>query len=58
MDRLKDIQWNPVAFDLLTIQQDQKDLIYALINQHNKRKTFDDIITGKGKGVALGVEKL
>lgn len=51
MDRLKDIQWNPAAFDLLTIQQDQKDLFYALINQHNKRKTFDDIITGKGKGL-------
>ena len=51
MDRLTEIDWTDDAFNLLVLCDTQKQLVRALVKQHTKRKTFDDIIAGKGKGL-------
>lgn len=52
MSRLCEVPWNRQAFDDLVLEQKVKDLVYALVNQNSSADNdFDDVITGKGKGV-------
>ncbi|KAK7681611.1 hypothetical protein QCA50_015344 [Cerrena zonata] len=51
MDRLTEIDWSSDAFDLLVLGEKQKQLIRAIVKQHPRRESFDDIIAGKGKGL-------
>ncbi|KAI1371957.1 P-loop containing nucleoside triphosphate hydrolase protein [Hypoxylon crocopeplum] len=51
MSRLLPIEWNPLAFKQLVLEQRSKDLIHSLIKHHrSKHDDFDDIVAGKGKG--------
>ncbi|EMD40005.1 hypothetical protein CERSUDRAFT_46125, partial [Gelatoporia subvermispora B] len=51
IDRLMDIDWSRDAFETLVLGDKQKRLIRALVQQHSRRQSFDDIIAGKGKGL-------
>ena len=51
MDRLTEIDWSKDALELLVLGEKQKKLIKAIVRQHSKRDSFDDIIAGKGKGL-------
>lgn len=54
VDSISDIQWNTEAFDSLVLPADQKELILAFASSQVKYKdTFDDVISGKGKGIIL-----
>ncbi|KAI8631669.1 ATPase [Xylariaceae sp. FL1651] len=48
---VEEIVWNNNAFDKLVLPEDQKELILAFSESQIKGSTFDDIISGKGKGV-------
>lgn len=51
LSRLLPIDWNPLAFKQLVLNQRSKDVIYSLIKYHRAQDDgFDDIIAGKGKG--------
>ncbi len=50
VERIKEITFNPEAFDRLVLPSDQKEAIRALVSVHNdERLRFDDVIQGKGK---------
>ncbi|RDW78394.1 p-loop containing nucleoside triphosphate hydrolase-25 [Coleophoma crateriformis] len=54
VDSVSDIQWNNEAFESLVLPADQKELILAFASSQVKHKdTFDDVISGKGKGIIL-----
>lgn len=52
---IQEIEWNKGAFDSLVILDDQKSIIKALVqsqvSEAQGRKTIDDVIKGKGKGL-------
>ncbi|MCJ1262988.1 hypothetical protein MMC22_002858 [Lobaria immixta] len=52
IDNIKEIQYNPDAFETLVLPREQKETILSLVRVHaDKRLAFDDIIKGKGKGM-------
>jgi hypothetical protein len=52
VDQTRDVDFNSRAFESLLLPQDQKDMIYSLVNIHSdQRVAFDDVIKGKGKGM-------
>jgi ATP-dependent Clp protease ATP-binding subunit ClpA len=54
VSKIRDMDFNSDAFSSLMLAQDKKDLILALIDQHNSKDAgFDDLIKGKGRGLAF-----
>ncbi|KAL5359866.1 hypothetical protein BJX96DRAFT_174752, partial [Aspergillus floccosus] len=57
LDGVREIQWDPRAFDLLVLPQTQqhlKQLILACATAQSKGPdTFDDVVRGKGRGITL-----
>ncbi|KAI8277772.1 ATP-dependent zinc metalloprotease FtsH [Colletotrichum sp. SAR11_240] len=52
MPRLIDVKWNHQAFDDLVLEKSTKTLVHSMVKQHSsKGDSFDDIISGKGKGI-------
>ncbi|CCM02989.1 uncharacterized protein FIBRA_05104 [Fibroporia radiculosa] len=52
LDRVQDIVWSDESFKSLVLGPKQKDLIHALVKQHESRASqFDDVVQGKGKGL-------
>ena len=51
MSRLLDVRWNDQAFQDLVLDKPSKMLVHSLIKQHSSQDTFDDIVSGKGKGI-------
>lgn len=53
MGHLMDFEWNVEAFDKLVMKDQVKTLVRSLVQQHSSdhRDSFDDIISGKGKGL-------
>lgn len=52
VEAMVDIQWNHEAFQKLVIDEDRRQLIYALVKAHrNDTTTFDDLIQNKGQGL-------
>lgn len=52
IEQIEDITWNNQAFDKLVLPDDQKELILAFSeSQLEGGAAFDDVITGKGKGI-------
>ncbi|KAG6849404.1 hypothetical protein H0H93_008710 [Arthromyces matolae] len=52
LEDLEPVTWSDIAFDSLVLASDKKRVIRALIQQHFKsERTFDDIISGKGRGL-------
>ncbi|KAI1343240.1 ATPase [Xylariaceae sp. FL0016] len=51
VDQVGEITWNTNAFDRLVLPEDQKELILAFSESQLEGSTFDDVISGKGKGV-------
>lgn len=48
------VKWNKKAFEQLVLDSKTKELIYALVDiQTSKGKSFDDMISGKGKGLII-----
>lgn len=51
---IKEIHWNEQAFDSLVAPPEQKDLILAFAQTQAKNKDcFDDVISGKGRGIIM-----
>lgn len=54
IDDIAEIKFDDRAFDSLVLREDQKDLILAFAQSQAKYKNvFDDIISGKGKGIIM-----
>jgi signal recognition particle GTPase len=54
VDQTREVDFNSRAFESLLLPQDQKDMIYSLVNIHSdQRVAFDDVIKGKGKGMVF-----
>ncbi|KAF4967255.1 hypothetical protein FSARC_5167 [Fusarium sarcochroum] len=54
IDEVTEVKFNDKAFDSLVLPQDQKELILAFAQSQVKFKNvFDDIISGKGKGIIM-----
>ncbi|CEI69444.1 hypothetical protein FVEN_g6967 [Fusarium venenatum] len=54
IDEVTEVKFNDQAFDSLVLPQDQKELILAFAQSQVKFKNvFDDIISGKGKGIIM-----
>lgn len=53
MEHVSEITWNTTAFDRLVLPADQKELILAFSETQldTASNTFDDVISGKGKGI-------
>jgi hypothetical protein len=52
VEAMEDVRWNYKAFQKLVIDEDRRQLIYALVKAHkNDEATFDDIIANKGQGL-------
>ncbi|KAI3392402.1 hypothetical protein diail_5729 [Diaporthe ilicicola] len=52
VEQVEEIKWNQDAFDKLVLPDDQKELIMAFSeSQLDGGDTFDDVISGKGKGI-------
>jgi ATPase family associated with various cellular activities (AAA) len=51
---VKDIKWDEEAFDSLVLDQDHKEMVLAFSESHlQNRNAFDDVISGKGKGMIM-----
>lgn len=49
---LKPVVWNSNAFSKLVMDTRKRNLIHSLVKSHkNGSETFDDIVSGKGKGL-------
>ncbi|KAG9252262.1 P-loop containing nucleoside triphosphate hydrolase protein [Emericellopsis atlantica] len=54
VDKIDEIVFNDKAFDSLVLQEEHKELILAFAQSQVKYKhAFDDIISGKGKGIIM-----
>lgn len=54
VDEVKDVEFDNNAFETLVLEPDHKELILAFAQSQVKFKnTFDDIISGKGKGIIM-----
>jgi hypothetical protein len=52
VDKLGEIEYDVGAFEALLLPKEQKDMIRCLVKIHAGEQTgFDDVITGKGKGM-------
>ncbi|KAK4223081.1 26S proteasome regulatory subunit 4 [Podospora fimiseda] len=52
LSRLVDVTWNEQAFNDLVLDNQKKMLVHSMIKQHSwSDNDFDDIISGKGKGL-------
>lgn len=53
MGHLTDFEWNYEAFEKLVMDEQVKTLVRSLVQQHSSDQSggFDDIISGKGKGL-------
>lgn len=51
VEQVEDIQFRDDAYDKLVLPDDQKELIMAFSESQLKGSVFDDVISGKGKGV-------
>ncbi|EFQ31520.1 ATPase [Colletotrichum graminicola] len=51
VEQVTEITWNTNAFDKLVLPEDQKELILAFSESQLEGSTFDDVISGKGKGI-------
>ncbi|KAL3299600.1 P-loop containing nucleoside triphosphate hydrolase protein [Colletotrichum asianum] len=51
VETVDEITWNTNAFDKLVLPEDQKELILAFSESQLEGSSFDDVISGKGKGI-------
>lgn len=51
IEQVVEVKWNSQAFDKLVLPADQKELILAFSESQLEGSTFDDVISGKGKGI-------
>ncbi|KAI4961701.1 hypothetical protein J4E86_000730 [Alternaria arbusti] len=53
--KIHEIPWAEHAFDSLVLDQDEKDLVLALVDrdQFKQGKPFDDFVVGKGQGMIM-----
>ncbi|KAI9851898.1 MAG: hypothetical protein M1824_002448 [Vezdaea acicularis] len=52
VDLIKDVEYDPKAFEALMLEEEQKQMILSLVKVHtDERLLFDDVIKGKGRGM-------
>jgi hypothetical protein len=51
---IKEIEWSSLPFDCLSIPEEQRDVIMALVEARlDSSVAFDDFVAGKGKGINM-----
>ena len=51
---IKEIEWSSLPFDCLSIPEEQRDVIMALVEARSDPSVaFDDFVAGKGKGINM-----
>jgi hypothetical protein len=51
---IEDIEWSSLPFDSLSISNEQRDVVMALVEARNDPSVvFDDVIAGKGRGLNI-----
>jgi hypothetical protein len=51
---IEDIKWSPSPYACLSISDDLRDVIMALVEARiNPNVAFDDFVAGKGKGLIM-----
>jgi hypothetical protein len=51
---IKDIKWSPSPYACLSISNEQRDVIMALVEARlDPSVAFDDFVAGKGKGLIM-----
>jgi SpoVK/Ycf46/Vps4 family AAA+-type ATPase len=54
VDNVHEIEWNDNAFEKLVLPEDTKDLLLGFVeSQIESANTFDDVISGKGRGIIM-----
>lgn len=52
VSKMSDVVWNEAAFDKLILEEKKRKMISMLVKSHRTDdETFDDIVSGKGKGL-------
>lgn len=52
ISNLEPVIWNAKAFSKLVMKERRRDLIHSLVKSHrNGAESFDDVVSGKGKGL-------
>ncbi len=51
VEQVVEVAWNSDAFDKLVLPADQKELILAFSESQLQGSAFDDVVSGKGKGI-------
>ncbi|KXX75067.1 Mitochondrial sorting [Madurella mycetomatis] len=51
VEQISEVKWNSDAFDRLVLPPDQKELILSFSESQLAGSNFDDVISGKGKGI-------
>jgi hypothetical protein len=51
---IKEIEWSSLPFDCLSIPEEQRDIIMALMEARlDPSVAFNDFVAGKGKGINI-----
>jgi hypothetical protein len=57
VDDVRPMEWNDQAFDHLVYPDEQKDLVFSFVENHQKTRSsgteMDDVIKGKGQGLVF-----
>lgn len=48
---IKDVEWNRDAFEMLVADEETKELVRALVENHCNAEKDTDLISGKGNGL-------
>lgn len=48
---IKDVEWNRAAFEMLVADEETKELVRALVENHCNAEKNTDLISGKGNGL-------
>ncbi|KAM0330855.1 hypothetical protein ACHAQA_003810 [Verticillium albo-atrum] len=51
VSQVEEVVWNTDAFDKLVLDEDHKELILAFSESQLSGSSFDDVISGKGRGI-------
>ena len=55
MDSIKEVTWDPTAFQNLSMNAKRKALLQSLVESHDRSSSFEDIVAGKGKGLIINL---
>ena len=55
IDLLQPVNWDPLAFEQLSMEMERKALLQSLVEFHDKGAAFQDIVARKGRGLVVNL---